>query len=206
MSRDRVGTLPKSTIDFDRLYQRLVLHACYFMKIFRDDADSKLIDGVGKSPSDFAMDTLLLFLEEGTPCTGDEAAITTCLKRVMEHDIVDARRSATAKTTKKVLPGAGRQGDDGVVQQGLDDFEDPPGFELSMLGDELKATLYALLEHEDPELYDLVYAIFEEDALTPRAIAEILNTTSEDVQNRKKRLRTFLGKNDVIRIPVSKSR
>ena len=179
MSRDRVAILPKSTIDFNRLYQRLVLRACYFMKIFPGDADSKLVDGVGKSPSDFAMDTLLLFLEEGTSCTGDEAAITTCLKRVMEHDIVDARRSATARTTKKVLPGAGRQGDDGVVQEGLDDFEDPRGFELSMLGDELKATLYGLLEHEDPELYDLVYAIFEENALTPRAIAEILNTTSE---------------------------
>ena len=206
MSKDRVAILPKNTIDFDRLYQRLVLHACYFMKIFLDDADSKLIDGVGKSPSDFAMDTLLLFLEEETPCTGDEAAIATCLKRVMEHDIVDARRSATAKTTKKVLPGAGRQGDDGVVEEGLDDFEDPKAFELSMLGDEFKATLYALLEQEDAELYDLVYAIFEENALTPRAIAEVLNTTSEDIQNRKKRLRTFLGKHDVIRIPVSKSR
>ena len=97
----------------------------------------------------------------------------------MEHDIVDARRSATTKATKKVLPGAGRQGDDGVVEEGLDDFENPKAFELSMLGDEFKATLYALLEQEDAELYDLVYAIFEENALTPRAIAEILNTTPE---------------------------
>jgi hypothetical protein len=74
------------------------------MKIFSSVADTRVVDGVGKSATDFAADALLLFLDEQVNCTGDENAIFACLRRVMEHDIMDARDSATAKTTMKVRP------------------------------------------------------------------------------------------------------
>ena len=199
-------TFPRNAIDHNRLRERLVVHACYFMKIFRDDADVRVVDGVGKSPTDFAMDTLLLFLDEKVPCEGDEDAVLACLKRVMEHDILDARRSAAARTTKKVAPVSGETNDDGDTLAGLDDYPSQDAVELAAEGADFKGRLYELLEHVDPELYQLVYVIFEDGALTPRAIAEALGTTTNDIQNRKKRLRTFLAKHDIMKDPVSESR
>ncbi|MGC2161527.1 MAG: hypothetical protein WA634_06455 [Silvibacterium sp.] len=203
MSRDRVTKLPRNAIDYNRLFQRLVIHACFFMKIFRDHADLIVVDGVGKSPTDFAADTLILFLDEKVSCDGDEDAVLACLKRVMEHDILDARRSAAAKTTKKVSPVSGEINDDGETLEGLDDYPSRDAVDLSGEGAEFKGRLYELIEQTDPELYELVYAIFEENALTPRAIAEVIGTTPADVQNRKKRLRTFLAKHNIMKAPVS---
>jgi len=206
MSKDRVTALQRDTVDYNRLFQRLVAHACLFMRIFRGDADLIVVDGIGKSPTDFAADTLILFLDEQVSCNGDEDAILACLKRVMEHDILDARGSATARTTKKVEPLSGKTTDDGKVLESLDDYSDGDAFDLRVEGAQLKQRLYELLEHQEPELYDLVYAIFEENALTPRAIAAVVGTDVDDIQNRKKRLRTFLAKQNIVKIPVRASK
>ena len=56
--------------------------------------------------------------------------------------------------------------------------------------------MYALLEKTEPKLYEVVYAIFEFNALTPRDIADVVGTTPSEIQNRKKRLRTFLAKSN----------
>jgi hypothetical protein len=205
MGRDRVTKHEPNAVNYNRLYQRLVAHACFFMKIFRGNADLKVVDGIGKSPTDFAADTLVLFLDEQVPCTGDEDAIIACLKKVMEHDILDARGSAVVKTTKKVEPVSGETTDDGKVLAGLDDYPHRDSVDLIVEGTEFKQRLYALLEHEDPELYDLVYAIFEENALTPREIAAVIGTDAADVQNRKKRLRTFLAKQNIMTTPARAS-
>jgi hypothetical protein len=206
MSKDRVTALQRDTVDYNRLFQRLAAHACFFMRIFRGDADLIVVDGIGKSPTDFAADTLILFLDEQVSCNGDEDAILACLKRVMEHDILDARGSATVRTTKKVEPLSGKTTDDGKVLESLDDYSDGDAFDLRVEGAQLKQRLYELLEHQEPELYDLVYAIFEENALTPRAIAAVVGTDADDIQNRKKRLRTFLAKQNIMKIPVRASK
>lgn len=206
MSKDRVTALQRDTVDYNRLFQRLVAHACFFMRISGGDADVIVVDGIGKSPTDFAADTLVLFLDEQVSCNGDEDAILACLKRVMEHDILDARGSATARTTKKVEPLSGEKTDDGKVLKGLDDYPDGDAVDLRMEGAEFKQRLYELLEYEEPELYELVYAIFEENALTPRTIAAVIGTDADDIQNRKKRLRSFLAKQSIIKTSVRASK
>ena len=205
-SKDRVTAPQRDTVDYNRLFQRVVAHAFFFMRIFGGDADLIVVDGIGKSPTDFAADTLILFLDEQVSCNGDEDAIFACLKRVMEHDILDARGSATVRTTKKVEPLSGKTTDDGKVLEGLDDYSDGDAFDLRVEGAQFKQRLYELLEHQEPELYDLVYAIFEENALTPRAIAAVVGTDADDIQNRKKRLRTFLAKQNIMKIPVRASK
>lgn len=199
-------THQRNAVVYHQLFQRLVAHACFFVKIFRGNADLSVIDGIGKSPTDFAADTLILFLDEQILCTGDEDAIFACLKKVMEHDILDARGSASVKTTKKVEPVSGETTDDGKVVSGLDDYPHRDSVDLIVEGTEFKQRLYALLEHDDPELYDLVYAIFEENALTPREIAAVIGTDAADVQNRKKRLRTSLAKQNIMTTPARASR
>ena len=199
-------THERKTVDCNRLFQRLVAHACFFMKIFRGNADLSVVDGIGKSPTDFAAYTLILFLDGQVSCTGDEDAIFACLTKVMEHDILDARGSAAVKTTKKVEPISGETTDDGKVLRGLDDYPHRDAVELIAEGTEFKQRLYALLEHDDPELYDLVYAIFEENALTPHEIAAVIGTDAAGVQNRKKRLRTFLAKQNIMTAPPKATR
>ncbi len=206
MSKDRVTAPQRNTVDYNRLFQRLVAHACFFMRIFGGDADLIVVDGIGKSPTDFAADTLILFLDQQVSCNGDEDAILACLKRVIEHDILDARGSATARTTKKVGQLSGEITNDGRVLEGLDDYSDGDAVDLRVEGAEFKQRLYELLEYQEPELYELVYAILEENALTPRAIAAVIGTDADDIQNRKKRLRTFLAKQNIIKIPVRASK
>jgi DNA-directed RNA polymerase specialized sigma24 family protein len=175
------------------------------MSILSPAADTFVVDGVGKSATDFAADTWLLFLDGEVSCAGDEEAIVACLRKVMEHDILDARRSATAKTTTKVEPLSGTTSRDGKPQQGLDDFAGGQAVDRVVEQDMFKQRFYELLEETEPDLYELVFAVFEYDALTPRAIAEVIGTDSADVQNRKKRLRTFIAKNNLMKIPTKES-
>jgi len=193
------------SVDYNRLLGRLVVRACIFMKISSYAADSFVVEGVGKSAADFAMDTLILYLNEQLPCSGDEGALFACLSLVMERDILDARRSSTAKTTTKVAPLSGSTSEDGERQIGLDDFAHRDVIDGFVEAAEIKAHFYELLEKPEPELYEIVYAVFEENALTPRDIARVIGTTPADVQNRKKRLRTFIAKHNLMKIPMKAS-
>ena len=92
------------------------------MGIFLGDADLRVIDGIGKSPADFATDAILLFLDEQISCSGDENAIFACLKRVVQNHILVARGAAAVKTTQRVERVPGKATGDGKVLKGLDDY------------------------------------------------------------------------------------
>ncbi len=188
-------------VNYEKLIGRLTERACQIVGGVRPVVPEYVVDGLGKSPVDFAFDVIELYLTEKLSFTGDENALFAFLAEVMGHDILDELRSSARKTTVKVSPLSGTKQDDGRPAPGLDDFDS--GFSVDKLveGELLKQRLYALLEGVEPELYDMVYAIFEFDVLTPRDIADILNTTSSDIQNRKKRLRTLLGRQDFCAMP-----
>jgi RNA polymerase sigma factor (sigma-70 family) len=152
------------------------------------------VDGLGKSAEDFAVDTLILFWEGKMEFSGDESGLYGYLAEVMGNDILDALRSKARTSTKKVAPVSGGKDQNDEVLPGLDDFDS--GFLIHQMveGDIFKQKLYGLLETGEPELYELVFAVFEENAYTPREIAAVIGTTPADVQNRKKRLKTFLAK------------
>ncbi len=166
--------------------------------VVRFSAPIHVVDGLGKSPEDFAFDVLNLYLTEQLDFPGDdEDGLFRFLAEVMGNDIIDAMRSSAQKTTTKV-PHLSRDGlDDPKAPKGLDDIDS--GFSVDELveGNLLKERLYALLEKPEPELYEFVYAVFEFGALTPREIADLVGTTPSEIQNRKKRLRTFLAKHDL---------
>ena len=192
-------------VDYERLLQKLAVHACMVMKIFSSAATSFVVDGVGKSATDFAGDTLLLFLDGRVTCVGDENAIFACLRLVMERDILDARRSSAAKTTQKVEPVSGTMSKDGKQQLGLDDFAGRDTVDAVAEASQFKERLYQLLEHSEPDLYELVYAVFEENAFTPRDIADVIGRDSPEVQNRKKRLLTFIARHNLMKITAKVS-
>jgi DNA-directed RNA polymerase specialized sigma24 family protein len=185
-------------VNFKRLIYRLAERACDVLKVSRVFVADRVIDGLGKSAEDFSMDTLCLYLEdELPPFSGDEEALFHFLAKVMTNDILDALRSSSKKTTRKVEPLSGCTDDNDKTLPGLDDFEVPLSTADFVDGELLKERLYALLKEPEPELYELVVAILEFGALKPQEIAETIGTTTSDVQNRKKRLRTFLSTHSV---------
>jgi DNA-directed RNA polymerase specialized sigma24 family protein len=188
-------------INYERLVGRLTERACRILGVVRSVAATYVVDGLGKSPVDFALDVLKLYLTEKLLFSGDEEALFAFLAEVMGHDILDQLRSFARKTTIKVSPLSGHSEDGEVVTTGLDDFDSGFSVEELVQGELLKERLYAMLEHSEPELYEMVFAIIEFNALTPREIADIVGTTPAEIQNRKKRLRTFLAKHNFCQPP-----
>jgi DNA-directed RNA polymerase specialized sigma24 family protein len=135
-----------------------------------------------------------LYLTGALPFTGDEDALYHFLAEVMVHDILDQMRSSARRTTKKVPHLSGEVDETGTPQKGLDDLESGLSIDQLVEGDLFKERLYAALKPTELELCELVEAIFELNVLTPREIADVIGTTPSEIQNRKKRLKTFLAK------------
>lgn len=184
-------------VNYEKLVGRLAERACHVLGVVRSVASTYVVDGLGKSPVDFALDVLELYLTEKLSFGGDEEALFAFLAEVMGHDILDQLRSSARKTTVKVSPLSGDFQDGEVLTTRLDDFDSGLSVDGLVEGELFKERLYALLEHSEPELHEMVYAIFEFDVFTPREIAEIVRTTPADIQNRKKRLRHFLTKHNL---------
>ncbi|WP_128915503.1 hypothetical protein [Granulicella sibirica] len=193
------------SVDYNRLAQRLAIHACLFLRFLAVDAETRVIDGIGKSATDFAADTILLFVDGQVTCEGDEEAVFACLRRVMERDILDVKRLKTVRTVSKVEPISGSASKDGTLLVGLDDFASKDDVGGTVEDSIYKQHLYQLLEKDEPELFELVFAVCDMNALTPKEIAEAIGTTPSDVQNRKKRLRTFVAKNTLLRTTLKAS-
>jgi DNA-directed RNA polymerase specialized sigma24 family protein len=183
-------------VDYEKLIGRLTERACRVLGVVRALASTHVVDGLGKSPEDFALDVVTLYVTDKLQFSGDEKALFPFLAKVMGRDILDELRSSARKTTVKVPALAAEGEDERVPPSRLEDSDS--GFCLDSLveGDLLKERLYMLLEKTEPKLYEVVYAIFEFNALTPRDIADLVGTTSSEIQNRKKRLQTFLAKHD----------
>ena len=67
--------------------------------------------------------------------------------------------------------------------------------EISCRDNAFKNAIYELVADE-PELKEMAIAIFEVNALKPREIASVCMTTTEDIQNRKRRLGRLLEEHD----------
>jgi len=187
---------PKLVVDYEKLIGRLTERACHVLGVARSLGATHVVEGLGKSPVDFALDVVTLYVTNKLQFTGDEKALLPFLTKVMGRDILDGLRSSARKTTAKVPALAAEVEEQDAPRGRLEDSDS--GFRLDRLveGDLFKDQLYALLEKTEPKLYEVVYAIFEFNALTPRDIADVVGTTPSEIQNRKKRLRTFLAKSN----------
>jgi DNA-directed RNA polymerase specialized sigma24 family protein len=187
--------------DYEKLIGKLTERACHLLGVVRFSAPIYVVDGLGKSPEDFAFDVLNLYLTEQLDFTGDEDGLFRFLAEVMGNDILDAMRSSAQKTTTKV-PHLSRDGqDDPHATKGLDDFDS--GFYVDELveGNLLKERLYAMLEKSEPELYEVVYAVFEFGAITPREIAELVRNSSKAVQGCPRQSGTLRIARSILRAP-----
>ena len=181
-------------IDYKRLILTLTAHAIRFLSIRQAKESEVVIQGTGSSPEDFAIrvvEMLVLGELKHAETDGTEGLIRH-LKVAMEHDILDALDRSEHKRVRFLDPIAPDDDEKSEREKALADYGDEPADLAEQLdGEEFKARVYALVENE-PDLKEMATAIFEVNALKPREIAAVCMTTTEDIQNRKKRFGRLL--------------
>jgi DNA-directed RNA polymerase specialized sigma24 family protein len=149
--------------------------------------------GLGVSPEDLAIATLtkLLDPEDRTVVyRGGEASVLTYLKKVMKNDFLDLLKRKSHETTNIVDGTTANRDGDPREPETLDSFRGPRSTNLDLLFRERLREVVA----GDPELLDYIEVVFDCEVFKPEDIACLLDTTTTDIQNRKKRLNTLLVK------------
>jgi hypothetical protein len=182
----------QSPIDYKQLLKQLTLRAARLLNVSRD----YVIAGVGKSPADFAYETVEMFVlgDIAYRAADDPGGLLRYLSRIMGRDILDALKSSAHAKTKLMPSVAVTDEERDGGERSLDDL---PAGNLDVTEEiqsqRYKNSVYELVAN-DAKLSEMAYAIFEVNAIDPRDIAGACNTTTADVQNRKKRFRRLLDK------------
>jgi DNA-directed RNA polymerase specialized sigma24 family protein len=192
-----------AAVDFDEVLGRLTLYAQNLSTaLVCVGLEEKVLPG-GLSAADLAQNTLLKLLDpldgtvkwseqRGQPTT---SGILAYLQRVLERDFFDLKKSSLYKTT--VYPDS--MGDDDSEGDGitLDHmamvFDTPEG---QTLKGERVAWILRQFDGE-PELREIAKLQFDPsgyNAYSNQELAQLLDTTVGDIENRKKRIKRMLRK------------
>ncbi len=152
--------------------------------------------GTGKSPADLAMDTILKLTGGELNYHRAKGPLAPYLAKVMERDFIDLLRRKSYATTE-VLPRTtempeGEETEGGRVSVGLEDLPGTSNPLNDVLEARFKKQMLNLVRGEK-DLEDYVVAVLEMNITKPHEIAELLQTSTSDIQNRKKRLRRRLA-------------
>jgi len=182
-------------INVVELFERLTRHAYTVCGCFPSPNFSPVIRGYGESPEDLAKETITRFLDpedatvkwprsRGKPT---KAALLSYLKETLTNDFLDRKRSKRYKTQVE-LPSAGTDDENGIT---LDDlavnWETP---EAIAIRNQCYEQMLSYLSDE-PDLRDLLTVQLNPDgyqAYTNQERAQLLDTTVDEIENRKKRL------------------
>lgn len=181
-------------IDYKRLIIRLTAHACRFLNVCQDSDHEAVVQGTGLSPADFAIQVVGMFAVGDLPHDHSKGmgGLIRHLTIAMERDILDALERAEHKRVDYIDPFASEREGDEAQEKGLADIAAAPEDPAERLdGEDLKTKVYGLVADE-PKLKEMAIAVFEINALKPREIAAVCMTTTDDIQNRKKRFARLL--------------
>lgn len=183
------------------LFERLTLHAYRLFGCFPDPNFSPVMRSYGDSPEDLAMDTLNKFLNPedrtvkwkaawGKPT---KAALVGYLKEVLTNDFLDRKRKKQYKTHAELPPMETEDGKGITLDQLAVHMETPEAIAIR------KQRHEELVEYlaEEPELRDLLSVQLDPEgyrAYTNQEVAVLLDTTVDEIENRKKRLERRLLK------------
>jgi hypothetical protein len=201
-----------AAIQWERVYKKIESHA-FLITGLRNTVDEngsvEYIIGAGFGPLDLVQKVFRDYLkgkvkppDPDKPLT--EEYLVNLLKAALEKDFLDLLKSSAVETTDYAEEIAASSDED---REGARDFFDShrvkkiPGFKRHrMLSDPLPEPdywtkyqnalrkIYDLVKGE-PDLEEMIRAIGEHDLRWPIEIAERLETTVEDINNRQKKLR-----------------
>ena len=183
-------------IDYKALILRLTAHACRFLGFVQSAESERLIQGTGKSPEEFAIHVLEDYATGELSYDGSKGmpGLIRVLIVAMERDILDALDRSEHKLADFLDAGSDPGQEDDQAEKSLADLcEEPDDLPAWLDGESFKRGVYTLVKN-DPQLTEMATAIFEVNALVPREIAAVCLTTTDDIQNRKRKLDRLLRK------------
>jgi len=199
-----VKTFSFGEIDPEDLLQRLTVYAYSLFGCFPDPVFEPVMKFHAESPEDLAMATLVRLLDPDDHSVEWKSSYGTMtrdlllgyLKTVLMHDFIDMKRKGMYKASF-YIPLVADDSDDASGEMTLDDFiikiETP---EARAIRNQQREQLLLAFDGE-PELKELLTVQLDPDgfqAYTNKELAALLNTTVDDVENRKKRLMNRLFK------------
>lgn len=182
-------------VDWQEVSNRLTAYAVQLFASARLLGPEPVMRGVGKSPADLAADTIVKVLtEEGVKYRSSKGPLLPFLAKVMLNDFKDLLRNAAYKKTvilsaETETPEPEGFLDTATARSSGAGTDDPLSLAIEK---EQKGQIRHLLGNET-DLRDVVDAVIELNCMKPSEIAEILEVSTAEVQNRKKKLRRRLA-------------
>lgn len=179
--------------EYRRLLKILTARACRVLNVAASYGEDWLLPESGKSPADFAAETLIRWGTDQLRFSGPPEELPIFLKRVMTNAIISTLRKPAVKTGR------------GGMMTSADELTEDPSpqskpeslFDIRSLlrDDAFRAALNQCIA-DDKELKEYVDAIeiFEEGIPAARDIASLLDVPVADIYNRRKKLARRLGK------------
>ena len=179
--------------EYRRLLKILTARACRVLKVATSHGDDWLLPESGKSPADFAAETLIRWGTNQLRFSGPPEALPGFLMTVMTNAIISTLRKPAVKTGRggKMTP-ADELTEDTSPQSKPESF-----FDLrSLLRDDAFRGALDQCTADDESLQEYVVAVetFEDTIPAARDIASLLDIPVTDIYNRRKKLARRLGK------------
>lgn len=178
--------------EYRRLLKMLTLRACRALKIAAAKGEDWIL-GAGKSPADYAAETLILWGTNQLQFTGTPEKLETFLTKVMTNAIISALRKREVKANRagKMVPP--------------DEFPDAPSLQSepenlfdirSLLRDDAFRKALDQCTAADKALKGYIDAIeiFEDGIPTPEEIASLMGVPVTKVYEYRRKLARRLGK------------
>lgn len=193
-----------SGVDFRTLLDRLLLHAC--RRVFRNGIlDGQVVRPFGKSPEDYVAEAVGRFLDpEDHAVQWSESrgkatteSVFAYLAQVVTNDIRDDVRGVPRRTTRTSIGSPTLEGHEQAPMD-LPDRGQPTSADI--LDKIHRDRLFNLLlegakgDEELEEYLMLQYEAGDYVAYTPQRAAELLGTTVDNINNRKKRCTRLCGR------------
>jgi len=183
-----VAAVEIADIDFRRLLRILTLRAYRFLSFVSVAGAEPVLGESGASPEDFAIAVLGKWLTGNLRFEGELERVPAFLCTVMTRDILDELKKRGVKLSRQ---GKGVSLD--MLQE--DPTSPAPAQNIWDIRNLVREeTFLAVLRDcikDDPGLQDFIYVVteWEGDAVpAPREIAQTLNISVTEVQNRKRKL------------------
>lgn len=191
--------LEQAQPDFGELAVRL---AGYGARTFAElglGGHTAVIGGVGLSIEDFVWKTLADFAEGRLKYHSSKGDLLNLLGTAMRRDIIDALRKRSHEREEARPPVADDKGAGESHKRSLEHFASD-GTDLVQIVDEEEycARVRAAFDDE-PELKEVVEAVLDIGALQPREIADVVGVSTDEIQNRKKKLRRRVVERGLVR-------
>lgn len=178
--------------EYRRLLKMLTVRACRALKIARARGEDWIL-AAGKSPIDYAAETLILWGTNKLPFTGPPEKLDAYLTKVMTNAIISSLRKKEAKADRagKMVP-SDELPDDSSLQSKPENLFDI----RSLLRDAAFRKALDQCTSDDKALKEYIDAIemFEDGVPTPEEIASLIGVPVTKVYEYRRKLARRLGK------------